>query len=293
MYEDDTAIHTVRRATWIGLLANLALCAVKFAAGVLSHSQAVVADAVHSLSDSTTDVAVLVGSCFWGKPPDETHPYGHRRIETLVAIVVGLVLAGAGVSVALTALLTLRQPEPADSPGLLAFAAAVVSIVCKESLYRWTLRVGSRVRSLALEANAWHHRSDALSSIPTAVAVGCAVLFPRWSVLDHIGAAIVSLFILQAAFRILLPGLRELAESGAPSRVREHVADIARTTPGVRDVHALRTRYVGAHLHVDLHVLVDGGISVREGHEIASSVTRRVLDRSRDVIDVVVHTEPG
>ena len=212
--------QTIRKVTWVGLVANLLLAIFKFAAGYWGKSQAVIADAVHSLTDLVTDIAVIVGSHFWARPPDHDHPYGHRRLETLVTIFIGAVLAAAGLSIGWEALTGLKQ-DGAARPGWIAAAAALLSIICKEILYRWTGSTGQKLKSPALAANAWHHRSDAISSIPVLMAVGGSILFPSWSFLDGLGAVIVSLFILQAAMRILWPGLLELVDSGAPVAIRE------------------------------------------------------------------------
>lgn len=283
--------ETIRRVTWVGLVVNLLLSAFKFVAGVLGHSQAVVADAVHSLSDSTTDIAVLVGSTFWTRPPDANHPHGHRRIETIITIVIGLALAGVGVGIGWEALATLHEPKD-QVPGLIALIAALVSIVTKEWLYRWTAAVGKRVKSPALVANAWHHRSDAFSSLPAALAVGGAALLPNWTFLDHVGAAVVSIFIVSAGFRILWPGVRELTDIGAPLESIETIARLARNTPSVIDVHNIRTRFVGAALQVDLHVVVDADMPVREAHEVGEEVSRRIRDEGPDVVDVIIHIDP-
>ena len=285
-------IKTVRRVTGVGMAANILLAAVKFVAGVVGHSQVVLADAVHSLSDCATDIAVLIGSEYWSRPPDSDHPYGHRRIETVVAIIVGFILVGAGGNLAWRAMTTLRD-KSVFSPGWIGFVVAVISIVGKEALYHWTFRAGRRIRSVALEANAWHHRSDALSSVVTALAVGGAWMFPEWTLLDNIGTVIVAVFILQAAFKIMRPGLRELVDRGAPGEASRTIYRIALETDGVKSAHGLRTRYLGADLQVDLHVLVDGALTVRQGHDISEEVTRRIVSEGPHVIDVVVHTEPA
>ncbi len=241
----------VRRVTWAGLAINLGLSAFKLVAGLAGHSQAILADAVHSLSDSSTDIAILVGSAFWSRPPDEEHPYGHRRIETVISIAVGLALAVAGIGIAAHGLVTIRQPHE-TTPGRVAFVAALVSILVKEALYRWTRSEGRRLHSLSLQANAWHHRSDALSSVPAALAVAGAIFLPSWQVLDHIGAVVVAVFIFQAAYSISRQGVRELVDQGAPAALRNEIMSIARSTEGVREVHALRTRYIGSRIQLDL-----------------------------------------
>ncbi len=282
----------IRRVTWIGLAINLVLSAFKFAAGVWGRSQVMVADAVHSLSDSATDIALLVGVHFWSKPPDEGHPYGHRRIETVVTIFIAAALAAVGVGLAFRGLATLQEHH-ASPPTKIAFIAAIVSIVTKEILYRWTVTVGKRVKSSAVIANAWHHRSDALSSVPAALAVAAAIFVPSWSFLDHVGAVVVSLFILHAAWKIGRPALAQMVDTGASEKVRRHIRSIATETDGVEAVHAIRTRYLGSGIQVDLHVLVAPDLTVLRGHEISEDVKKRLLASVPDVLDVVVHLEPN
>lgn len=284
-------VSEVRRVTLVGLVINLALSALKFAAGILGNSQAVVADAVHSLSDTVSDVAILVGVKFWSKPPDECHPHGHRRIEFLVTIFIGLLLAAVALGLSYNAIATLHQAQ-ARPPKTIAFLAAVLSIFIKEILYRWTISKGREIKSTALIANAWHHRSDGLSSIPAAVAVAGAALVPGLTFLDHLGAIVVSMFILQAAWKIVRPSLEQLVDRGAPEEIRCGIEQLAFATPGVQEVHAIRTRHIGSGLEVDLHILVDPALSVEEGHQISEEVKRRLIEYVSDVVDVVVHLEP-
>ncbi len=284
-------LRAARRITLIGLVLNVVLTSFKFVAGILGHSQAVLADGVHSLSDMLTDLMILVGTRYWYRPADESHPYGHRRIETLVTTILGVSLVAVGAGIGYHAIASYKE-EHAVPPGWIAFAAAALSIVTKEIIYRWTIAVGRRIKSSALSANAWHHRSDALSSIPAAAAVAAAALKPSLVFLDHVGAIVVAIFILQAAWKIMSPALGQLVDAGAPKEARERIREIALATEGVRLVHAVRTRYVGSGLQVDLHVKVDPEMPVREGHRIAEDVTRRLLALGPDVFDVVVHTEP-
>lgn len=284
-------VAQVRRVTWVGLAANLALSALKFVAGVVGSSQAVVADAVHSLSDGITDVAILVGVRYWSRPPDDDHPHGHRRIETLVTSLIGLLLAIVALGIACNAIVTLHNKH-AGSPGWIAFAAAVASILVKEILYRWTVRTGKRIKSPAVIANAWHHRSDGLSSVPTALAVGTAALSPSWSFLDHVGAVVVSLFILQAAWRIAAPAVGQLVDAGVSQADRDKIQEIALSVTGVEYVHAIRTRYIGSGVEVDLHVKVDADLTVRQGHDISEVVKDRLISEGPEVVDVVTHLEP-
>jgi len=284
-------VQGVRRATWTGLTVNILLSALKMAGGALGSSQAIIADGVHSLSDSSTDIAILIGVRFWSRPPDESHPYGHRRIETVVTVFIGLALIAVAFGLIYNATVTFRQPHR-EAPHWIALVAALVSIVSKEILYRWTATVGKRIKSSAVLANAWHHRSDAFSSIPTAVAVGVVLLRPSLAFMDHLAAVVVSFFILHAAWRITAPALKELVDSGASGKDCEQIRSISLATHGVRRVHAIRTRYVGPGLMVDLHVLVDPNITVGQGHDIAGQVKRRLLSEGPGVVDVIVHLEP-
>jgi len=281
----------VRRVTWTGLAVNVTLAGLKLAAGLIGHSQVVVADAVHSLSDASTDVAVLIGVRYWSAPADDRHPYGHGRIEAVVTALIALVLAGVAVGLGYQALATLRDPH-GTPPGGIALAAALLSIVCKEALYRWSVAVGRRIKSSALVANAWHHRSDALSSLPAALAVAGARVHPSWVLLDHVGAVLVSFIILQAVWRIGWPAVQELVDTGATATERGRIRSVALGTEGVRTVHAVRTRRIGPGLAADLHVTVDGEMTVRRGHRVSEEVKRRLLAEGPTLVDVVVHLEP-
>jgi cation diffusion facilitator family transporter len=282
----------VRRVTWVGLVVNLCLAGCKFAGGFWGGSQAVIADAVHSLSDMSTDMAILLGVRYWTKPADLDHPHGHRRLETMVTLSIGLLLGVVATGLLWNALSTLST-EHETAPRWVAFWAALLSILCKEVLYRWTLRVGRSIKSMPVVANAWHHRSDAFSSIPVAVAVAVAAVDPRWGFLDHVAAVAVSLFIYQASFRIIRPAFHKLIDAGASEKELQDICNIARATAGVEHVHGVRTRYVScSNLAVDLHIEVAGDMSVRKGHDISEEVKRRILNQGPDVIDVVVHLEP-
>lgn len=291
---DDTTMESrikqVRLAGWVGLVINLGLAAVKLAAGHLGHSQAVVADAIHSLSDTVTDVALILGVRYWSAPADERHPHGHRRFETLITVFIGLMVAAAAVGIGWDAIGSFGQPS--HPPSIIALAAALLSIGIKEALYHWTARVGKSTGSSALVANAWHHRTDALSSVPVAIAVSVAMLDHRLAVIDQIGALVVAVFVLHAAFRIIRPALDELVDAGAPTAHRKELERLALDVEGVRAAHALRTRYIGSELAVDVHVEVDANLSVADGFEIARRVKKDLLQGGPDVADVVVQIEP-
>lgn len=281
----------IRRVTIWGLVGNLTLAVLKFVFGLMAASQALVADAVHSLSDMTTDFAVLIGLKYWTAPADRDHPHGHGRIELLVSAFIGLVLGGVAAGLIYRAILTLHEGT-VTRPTWPAFVIAIVSIVTKEVLYRITIRVGTRVRSSAVLANAWHHRSDALSSVPVAVAVLASRLHPEWVYLDPVAAIVVSVLLLHASWKITWPALRYLIDAGASAEETAALRATIETTEGVKSLHNLRTRHIGSGLQLDVHVLVDPALSVREGHRIATNVKKRLLNNDDGVVDVLVHIEP-
>lgn len=280
----------IQQVTYAGLALNLLLSAAKFSVGLWTRSQACVADAVHSLSDSVTDVALLIGVEYWMAPADELHPHGHRRIEALVTVFIGVSLGFVAVLLALKAIAGINAPD-GPPPGWAAFAVACLSIVVKEGLYRWTASAGARVHSSAMVANAWHHRSDALSSVPVALSVVVSRIWPELHFVDHVAAAIVSAMLLKAAWDIAWPSLQELADTGANEAVRGEILRIASGHAGVRSVHALRTRRLGPGFAIDLHVMVDPELSVKEGHAICKRVRMDLLKYGPGVFDVLVHLE--
>mgnify|MGYP001828797890 CR=1 FL=1 len=286
-----SASSRVSRVGWVGLLCNLLLAAAKAGAGILGHSQALLADALHSLTDSVTDIAVIFGVRYWTAPADEDHQHGHGRNETLITVVIGLAIGAVASGMGTQAMRGLRH-GPEVAPTWIALVVALGSIVIKEILYRWSARVGREERSPALVATAWHHRSDAISSIPAAAAVAVTLIDPEWAVVDRVGAVVVCLLILQASWRILRPALDQLIDAGAPAADRRRIEELALQVDGVESAHAVRTRYVGADLAVDLHVEVDGGLSVAEGHVIAVAVRRKLLEEGPHVNDALVQIEP-
>jgi cation diffusion facilitator family transporter len=289
--DETTETREVMRVTGVGLGVNLVLAAVKVAAGILGRSHAVVADGVHSLSDITTDVAVLVGARYWRRPPDAEHPHGHGRIEVVTTVFIGLFLAAVALGLIYDALLGLGRGI-IRVPGWVAFVAAVVSVVTKEILYHWTVRIARSTKSGALAANAWHHRMDAFSSVPVAAAVAVAAVRPDWWFVDPVGGVVVAVLILWTAGRIIFSEVGKLIDRGAPQAAVEAIEEIAAHTEGVRGVHAVRTRYKGPYLAVDLHITVNPQWTVRRGHATSEKVKRRILESGPDVSDVMVHLEP-
>lgn len=287
--KDDSA--EVRHVTWVGLGWNAALSVAKFVVGVVGNSQALVADAIHSASDFVTDVAVIVGSHFWNSPPDAEHPYGHRRFETLVTIGIGLAVAAVGVGIGYKAVLALLAGE-ASHPEVSVAVMALASIVVKEILFRYTRNAGRRIRSQVLEANAWHHRSDAFSSIPVLVAVVFAILLPQLWFADSVGALIVAFFIMHSAIEIAWPGLRQLVDYGASADILEKLKREALSHPKVISLHGFRSRYVGSDLHVDVHIVVDDQMTLKDAHDVAEEVEQLLIDSGENVVDAMVHIDP-
>ncbi len=281
----------VRRVTWVGLAWNVALTLGKFAGGVLGGSQALVADAIHSASDFVTDIAVIVGSHFWNMPPDAEHPYGHRRFETLVTMGIGISVAAVGVGLGYGAIMSLLSGE-GKHPELLAAIMALASIVVKEILFHYTRAEGRKIRSQALEANAWHHRSDAFSSIPVLIAVVISLVFPQLWFADAVGALIVAFFVLRSAYEIASPGAKQLVDQGADEKVAKKLLEIALGHAKVMSVHGFRTRYVGSDLHVDLHIVVDAQMSLMEAHDVAEEVEQLLIQADENVVDALVHVDP-
>ena len=285
--------NSVRNITVGGMVANCILAAAKMAIGLGFGSQACVADAVHSLSDCLTDLAVIIGFRYWSEPADADHPHGHGRIEALVTLFIGAALAVVAVKLCAGAIASIHDGRP-SLPGWPVFAAAALSIAVKELLYRLTIHVGQAVRSAAVIANAWHHRSDAFSSIPVAVTALLCRLFPgELPYLDAAATVIVSLMLLCAAVKIIWPALQELSDRGAVRAERALILSIAHSVGGIREIHELRTRRVGNGLCLDMHILVDPEMTVREGHDICNAVTEKLFACQKlKIVDVIAHLEP-
>lgn len=285
-----------RRITYGSLVLNLGLTALKLGAGVWGRSQALIADAIHSLSDFATDVVVLIGLRFSAKPRDENHTYGHGKFETMAAALIGLALGGAALQIAGGALQRIFQAlrgAPPPPPAAYGFAVALLSIALKEWLFQITLKVARKTGSPAVAANAWHHRSDALSSIATAAGVGAAAFFgAEWRVLDPIAALFVSLFLLKIAVRIVREQLGDLTDQSLAPEIREEILQLARSVSGIAKPHNLRTRMVGRITVIDLHIRLREDLPLKEAHEIASTLERALQHRFGKETIANLHLEP-
>jgi cation diffusion facilitator family transporter len=255
-----------------------------------------IADAVHSLSDFVTDIFVLVFVKINNKPKDQTHDYGHGKFETLALTLIGVALMAVAIGIVVKGALKIAawaNGEALEAPEMIAFWAAILSIVMKEAVYRYSIIKARKLNSKAVEANAWHHRSDALSSIGTAVGIGGAVFMgPRWTILDPIASVVVGAFIIKVAFDLLKNGFGDLMEQSLPDSVENEILELVATVPGVSDPHNLKTRRIGNHYAIELHIRMDGYITLNEAHDKASEVEQLLRQRYGEETHVAVHAEP-
>ena len=286
----------IYKVTLLGGAVNVVLLVFKFVAGIVGHSAAMVADAVHSLSDFVTDVIVIVFVHISGKPKDKSHDYGHGKYETLAMTIIGLALLAVAIGIVYSGLMKIidwMSGHELQAPGMLALWAALLSVVLKEGVYRYSMREARKLQSQAVEANAWHHRSDALSSIGTAIGIGGAIfLGQRWTVLDPIASVVVGLFIIKVAIFLLRDGIGDLMEQSLPDEVETEILQVAASVDGVCEPHDLRTRRIGNHYAIELHILMDGNITLCEAHDKASEVEDLLRQHYGNDTHIAVHVEP-
>ena len=286
----------IYKVTLIGGVVNVVLLLFKFVAGIVGHSAAMVADAVHSLSDFVTDVIVLLFVHISGKPQDKSHDYGHGKYETLAMTLIGIALLVVAVGIlysGATKIYAWSNGVQLKAPGTLALWAALLSVLLKEGVYQYSMVKARKLNSQVVAANAWHHRSDALSSIGTAVGIGGAIfLGQRWTVLDPIASVVVGAFIVKVAVDLLRDGIGDLMEHSLPDEIEEEMLRMVGELPGVVNPHDLRTRRIGNHYAIELHILMDGDISLREAHDKASEVEDLLRARYGEETHIAVHVEP-
>ncbi|MBS6239876.1 MAG: cation transporter [Bacteroides sp.] len=286
----------IYKVTIAGSIVNFVLVVLKFVAGILGHSAAMLADAVHSLSDFVTDVIVIVFVRISNKPQDKGHDYGHGKYETLATAIIGILLLFVGFGIlwnGVSSIYAFIKGEQLGAPGMIALVAALVSIVCKEILYQYTVIKGKSLNSQAVVANAWHHRSDAFSSIGTAVGIGGAILLgEHWRVLDPIAAVIVSFFIMKVAIQLLIPCVDELLEKSLPDEVEKDIEQALLSFPGVSEPHHLRTRRIGSYCAIEVHVRMDGGITLEEAHTTATAIEHKLKTMLGEGTLINIHVEP-
>lgn len=286
----------IYKVTLVGGVVNVVLLLFKFVAGILGHSAAMVADAIHSLSDFVTDVVVLFFVRVSAKPKDRSHDYGHGKYETLAMTLIGVALFVVAIGIiysGTTKIISWANGDTLETPGMLALWAALLSIGLKECVYRYSMTKARELNSQAVEANAWHHRSDALSSAGTALGIGGAIfLGQRWTVLDPIASVVVGAFIVKVSVDLLRDGIGDLMEQSLPDAVEEEILHLVASLPGDIKPHDLCTRRLGNHYAIELHILMDGDVSLLEAHDKASEVEDLLRDHYGEETHVAVHVEP-
>ena len=287
----------IYKVTIVGALANVTLLIFKFVAGIISNSAAMIADAVHSLSDFITDVVVIVFVQISSKPQDKSHDYGHGKFETLATLIIGIALLFIGLMILYNgASATYRciwLGEELHRPGMIAFWAAIFSIILKEAVYQYTVYKGKNLNSQAVIANAWHHRSDAFSSIGTAVGIGGAIfLGDKWVVLDPIAAIVVSVFIINVSLKIIIKSINELLEKSLPDEIENEIIKVAESFDMVKDVHDLRTRRIGNNIAIEMHLLMDGNLSLQCTHNTTELIESELRKKYGEHTHIAIHVEP-
>ena len=286
----------IYKVTLVGGVANLLLVGFKFIAGTVGHSGAMLADAVHSLSDFLTDVVVLIFVGISAKPQDQSHDFGHGKFETIATLFIGLALVAAAIGIVVSGagkLAAWLQGEDLPSPGMMALWGALISIAVKEILYQYTARKGRKLESKAVVANAWHHRSDALSSIGAAIGIGGAILLGnRWTVLDPLASIVVGAMLVKVAWDLLAPSIGELTEQSLPESTEQEIIGLIESVEGVCQPHNLRTRRIGNRIAAEVHIRLDGSLSLNEAHEKASAIERLFKERFGSNAHIIIHMEP-
>ena len=286
----------IYRITLAGSIVNIVLLVFKFIAGILGHSAAMIADAIHSLSDFLTDIIVIVFVRLSSKPADHDHDYGHGKYETLATSVIGMALAVVAVMLGwdgIEKIIYVMQGNQLESPGIIALWAAILSIVLKEWIFRATRKVAKEENSKALEANAWHHRSDAMSSIGTAIGIGGAVMLgDSWAILDPIAAIVVCILIIVTAFKIIRQASGELLEESLPKEIEDKIEQIAYQDPLVSDIHKLHTRRIGNIIAIEMHLRMPSDVTLAESHIHATSIEKSLKQEFGNGTHIMLHIEP-
>ena len=295
--KEDQREKEIYKVTIVGALANVTLLIFKFVAGIISNSAAMIADAVHALSDFITDVVVIVFVKISSKPQDKSHDYGHGKFETLATLIIGIALLFIGLMILYNgASATYRciwLGEELHRPGMIAFWAAIFSIILKEAVYQYTVFKGKNLNSQAVIANAWHHRSDAFSSIGTAVGIGGAIfLGDKWVVLDPIAAIVVSVFIINVSLKIIIKSINELLEKSLPDEIENEIIKVAESFDMVKDVHDLRTRRIGNNIAIEMHLLMDGNLSLQCTHNTTELIESELRKKYGEHTHIAIHVEP-
>lgn len=292
----DQRTKRIYRVTLLGMFVNMILFAFKLVAGIIGRSGAMIADAVHSASDFVTDIVVLAFVRISAKPRDDDHKWGHGKYETLASLIIGVALFAVGIEILIDSaekIAAVAAGEVLPRPGAIAIIAAAVSILVKEALYQWSVRVGKQLDSPSVVANAWHHRSDALSSIGALLGIGCAYfLGEKWRIADPIAAIVVAVLIIKVAYDLCRTALAELLEKSLPREVEDEILAIISAMPNVYKPHNLRTRRIGANIAIEVHIRVDGSMTVHDSHEISRDIEQALREKYGAQTAVAIHVEP-
>lgn len=286
----------IYKVTLVGSIGNAILLTFKFVAGIVGHSSAMIADAVHSLSDFVTDILVLVFVSISAKPQDQSHDYGHGKFETIASFLIALALMAAATGIVVSGiqkLLLWLDGNELKAPGWIALWAALLSIIIKELLYQYTMRSGRKLDSQVMIANAWHHRSDALSSIGAAIGIGLAIgLGQRWTVFDPLASIVVGLMLVKVAYELLKTSIGELTECSLPAETENEIIEIIQSFNDVVQPHNLRTRRIGNRIAIEVHVRMDGQLPLYVVHERATTIEQKLKERFGATTHVSLHMEP-
>ena len=295
----EKRLKAIRFVSWVGLFFNVLLSLIKIIIGTLANSRALIADGIHGISDIVTNVVIIIGARYWLSPPDDDHPYGHERLETFVSLIIGVLLAFAGLGIGYDALMRLLEGGTRDEAvGLAAFFVALISIIVKEGLYRWTAAKGRELESESIEASAQEHRADVFATMPVLLAVAVALWIPGLAIIDVVGALVVAILIQHSAWQIYIPAANSLLDRGADKETRNRIASLAAQHPGVHGVHALRTRFMGKALHIDMHIVINKDLSIETADKLAHDLEHSLRSDSATqalgvrVSSVLVHVDP-
>lgn len=286
-----TKEQEIRRLTLVGICVNILLTASKITGGLLGGSSALYTDGFHSMTDLSSDFIVLFGLKYWMRPADENHPHGHKRLETVITVIIGVMLASIGITLGYNSVLDLMAGN-ARQADWITFAIACIAIVTKEGMARWSVSVGTRLKSKAVLANSWDQRSDALGAIPVAISILLVRINPKLWWIDQTAALLVCALILRAAYNIIMPSLKELLDTGANKETREKITNVIKATPGVKSVHKLKTRFLGGDLDISVHIQVDSKMSVLESHNITGVIKDNLVKSGIVLHEANIHVEP-
>jgi len=295
---EEERSYEAKKVTCVSFIANSILTAIKIYAGIFGYSAAMLADGVHSLSDFFTDIVVLIGFRFSDKPADDQHNYGHEKYETLATVIIGMALFFAGYKILISGIESIYEVliggKTIERPAEIALLAAVLSILSKECLYRYTKVVGERIKSPSVIANGWHHRSDAFSSFGTLIGIGGAfVLGEKWTILDPLASVIVSMFIFKVAVEVLYPAISELLESSLNTEDNDYIKSVIEKSPQIQNYQNLRTRNIGSKVAIDVHFIFEKTISLNDAHEYATNVENQLKHYFGDSSIITIHLEPS